>query len=201
MENYNPFEGIAQIKAWVDESFLKIAPPDEATERYRDIGKAIDQLNKLGISVPEDLVEEKESLEKLFDTPNEEKRQLASLAQELSSLANQIKGGLRRPEGPKTPHRKLKVTFPDGTVICENKAVDTFVRSLQLIGLERIAELPFIRNSRTPLVSFERTERPQYRQVDGYFILTHTSTEQKAKGIERIAAELRIDIVVEIEDK
>lgn len=73
IENYNPFEGIAQIKAWVDESFLKIAPPDEATERYRDITKAIVQLNKLGISVPEDLIAERESLEKLFDIPNKKK--------------------------------------------------------------------------------------------------------------------------------
>ena len=55
MENYDPFEGIAQIKAWVDESFLNIAPPDEAKERYRGITKAIDQLNKLGIRVPDDL--------------------------------------------------------------------------------------------------------------------------------------------------
>ncbi len=201
MENYNPFEGIAQIKAWVDESFLKIAPPDEATERYRDITKAIVQLNKLGISVPDDLIAERESLEKLFDTPNDEKRQLASLAQELSSLANQIKGGLRRPEGMRASPGKLKVTFPDGTVICENKAVDTFLKSLQLIGLGRVAELPFIRDSRNPLVSLERTARPQYRQVDGYFIFTHSGTEQKAKEIERIADALRIDIVVEIEDK
>lgn len=32
----------------------------------------------------------------------------------------------------------FRVTFPDGTVICEPKAIETFVAALRKIGLERI---------------------------------------------------------------
>ena len=205
MENYNPFEGIAQIKAWVDESFLKIAPPDDVKERYRDIGKAIDQLNKLGFPVPEALSAEKEDLKKILNVPNEHKRQLTALARELSSLAKDINRRLRRgpTTGTKGPRKKLEVMFPDGTVICENLAIDTFVKSLQHIGLGRVAELQSIRCSGYPLVSDrENGSRDRgVRQIDGYFIGTISSTAQKQAYLQRIADALRIDIVVEIGDK
>lgn len=202
MENYDPLAGIAQIKEWVDESLvsLKAASLDEAKARYRTVIQVIDQLHKLDIPIPDALKAEKEDLEEFLNVPKEHERKLTSLAQELSSLAQDINRQLedkrrRRPT-------RLEVMFPDGTVICEDKAIDTFVKSLQYIGLKRIAELQSIKQYGHPLVSTQKSESArQVHDIEGYFISTESSTKQKARYLQRIADALRIDIAVDIIDK
>lgn len=203
MENYDPLAGIAQIKEWVDESFvsLKAASLAETKARYRGVIRVIGQLHKLGIPIPDALKAEKEDLEEFLNVPKEHERKLTSLAQELSSLAQDINHQL---EDKRRRPTRLEVMFPDGTVICEDKAIDTFVKSLQYIGLKRIAELQSIKQYGHPLVSTQRNESSRARSVrelDGYFIDTRSSTKQKARYLQYIADALRIDIAVDIIDK
>ena len=209
MDNYNPLETVRQLRAWVKESLssLNTVPLAEAKARYREITKVIDQLKKLHIPIYEDIKSEKEALEELIST-SDEKEKLISLAKELSSLARDINHqlrGMRSPRAPgggKAPPKKLRVTFPDGTVIFENKAVETFVKSLQCIGLKRVSELKSIRSyGGHPIVSRKKNESAGHvREIDGYFIETKSSTEQKARHIQDIARALHIEISVDVMD-
>ena len=206
MDNYDPLETVHQLRAWVEESFssLNAVPLAEAKARYREITKVIDWLKKLHIPISEDIKSEKEALEELIST-SDERKNLISLAKELSYLARDINHQLRGmrspgiPGGGKAPPKKLRVTFPDGTVILENKAVDTFVKSIQCIGLKRVSELRSVRQYGHPLVSTQKNEKSgNVRELDGYFIETRSSTEKKASHIRNIARAFRIELSVDV---
>ena len=210
MENYDPLETVEQLRAWVEkllssqkENTVRMAA---AKRRYRTVMGVIGQLERLQIPISEDIVSEKETLEELIGTSNE-RRKLNSLAKELSSLAKEINRQLRGERSSRTtkgrrgPAKQLRVSFPDGTAIYESKATDTFVRSIQHIGLKRVAELPTISVYGHPLVSAIRNESSRsYRELDGYFVETNISTTVKAKYIQRIADALQIDVSIEIID-
>lgn len=191
---------IKEIRAWVDECFLSL----ESAIEYQKIAEIVDQLERLQIPVSEDIKSKKAALESSLDASNEGENQLTFLAKELSSLAKDINHRLRdirsqkTARGRKAPPKRLRVEFPDGTVVCENKATATFVRVLHRIGLERVSELP-LKLSGCPLVSARKYESARaVRELDGYFIATHSSTEGKATCLQRIADALQIDISVSI---
>lgn len=211
MENYDPLETVDQLRAWADKSLSSLRTDTvrmaAAKRRYRTVMKVVDQLERLNIPISEDIISEKETLEELIRTSNEMGR-LTSLAKELSSLAKDINHQLRGERGSRTnkgrrgPRKHLRVSFHDGTVIHESRAVDTFVKAIQHIGLRRIAKLETIRAHGHPLVSTIRNESSRgIRELDGYFVETHSSTTDKARFIKRIADALRIDVSVDVLDR
>ena len=102
----------------------------------------------------------------------------------------------------KSPAKRLRVIFPDERVFFETKATNTFVKVLQHIGLHQISELESITVLGFPLVSTQKNEfARQIREVEGYFVETHSSTKQKVKLIRSIANELNLDISIEVEEK
>ena len=201
---------VEQLRAWVEkmlpslkEGTVRMAA---AKKRHRTVLGIIDQLGRLQIPISEDIASEMESLEALISASNEREK-LASLAKELSSLAKEINSQLRSERSSKTirggrrPAKQLRVSFPDGTVICESNATDTFVRSIQYIGLERVANLRTIRVNKHPIVSVIRSELSRgFRELDGYFVETHISTKDKARYLQRIVDALRIDVTVDVID-
>ena len=211
MERNDPFEVVEQLRTWVEERIrsLNTVPPNEAEshearERYQEITKLINLHEKLRIAVPEYIRTEQKDLNEFLNAPSEAERKLTSLANQLSDLAKNINHQLQGRRSPGTtkvrrsPGKKLKVAFPDGRIICENKATHTFVNTLQHIGLKPVSELPLRLNGH-PLVSTKNSSSAlQVREVDGYFIATHSNTEQKARCIRQIAAHLRIEIAVEV---
>ena len=203
MANADPSEMIEEIRAWVDECFLSLRHGVE----YQEITEIVDQLERLQIPVSEEIKSKKAALESSLDASNEGESQLTFLVKELSSLAKEINHRLRdirsqkTARGRKAPPKRLRVEFPDGTVVCENKATDTFVQVIQRIGLERVSELP-LRLSGCPLVSARKYESARtVRELDGYFIATHSSTEGKATCIQQIADTLQMDISVSVLDE
>lgn len=199
MDNFDPIKAVHQLRAWVEESLSSqnTGTLASAMKRCREIAKVVDQLQRLGISVSEEIKSEKKALEQLINASA-----LRDLANELLSLARDINGHLGKLEGGKAPAQKLRVSFPNGTIVFENKAVDTFVNTLQYIGLDRIAELPSVRShGGHPIVSRERNESAgMVREVEGCFIETKSSTKQKARHIRDIARALSIAIEVELID-
>ncbi len=211
MENYDPLETLEQLRAWVEKSFPSLKDGTvrmtAAKKRHRTVMGIIDQLDRLQIPISEDIVSERESLEELIAASNE-REVLTFLAKELSSLAKDINRQLRGERssttnrGGRGPAKKLWVSFSDGTVICENKAIDTFVKSVQYMGFSRIAKLQTIRASGHPIVSLTPNELSRgFRELDGYFVETHMSTKNKARYIQRIADALRIDVSVDVLDR
>ena len=200
MANSNPSEMTEEIRTWIEECFLSL----EDRMRYQEITEIISQLERLQIPVSEDINSEKAALEKSLDASRGEESQLTSLAKELSSLAKDINHRLRDMRSRKTSKstkalpKRLKVEFSDGTVICEDTATNTFVQSIQHIGLQRVSELP-IRMNGCPLVSTRKPESARAaRELEGYFIETHSNTEGKSKCIQQIAGALQIKVSVSV---
>ncbi len=199
MDNYDPIKTVHQLRDWVEESISSTNAGSlaEAKARYIKITKVINQLQGLGISIPEDITSERRAIEEFIDASGET-RILTSLANELSSLAKGIDRHLKRHKGGKANPQKLRVKFPDGTVIFENKAVDTFIKSLQCIGLQRVSLLTSVKShGGHPIVSREKNRLAgNLREIDGYFIETKSSTQHKARQIRDIARALNVDISV-----
>ena len=206
MEHFEALELIRQLRTWVDKTLSSLTdiPLAEARVRYRKVTNVMAQINDLHMPIPEDIRAEKETLEELISMSSERDK-LVSLAKELSSLARDINHRLRgtqssvTPLGGKAPPKILRVTFSDGKVICERTASSTFIRTLQHIGLERVAELRSIRRYGHPIVSNRRNESGgMIHEVDGFYVETRTATKDKATLLERIEQELGIGISVEM---
>lgn len=111
-------------------------------------------------------------------------------------------------EQPNTPKRKiqersarrrLKVTFPDGTVINEKNATLTMIATIERLGIERVAELK-MECCHVPLVSKEVV--PKYKDwtkpmKDGWYLLSQSDTDQKHLQLLSIKNQLGEEFKVE----
>lgn len=95
---------------------------------------------------------------------------------------------------------RLKVTMPDGTTIEHKAAKDTFVEVIRRIGLERVRPIG-LKFCKVPIVSNTRDSKYGKSQVPvegGWLVLTHSSTNDKKKQLDKIAKALHLNIKVEI---
>ena len=93
----------------------------------------------------------------------------------------------------------LRVTFPDGTVIEDKKAKMTFTKTIQKLGLMRVRNLG-IAFCGVPIVSNTLDKKYGKTQVPvegGLYVLTHSSTHDKKKVLDRISQELGLRLIVE----
>ncbi len=93
----------------------------------------------------------------------------------------------------------LRVTFPDGTVIADKKAKITFAEVIKRIGLMRVRNLG-ISFCHVPIVSNTLDKKYGQAQIpvgDGLYVMTHSSTHDKKKQLDKIAKELGIKLKVE----
>lgn len=210
MGNGDPLETVSQLRVWVERKLSSLGSDSVRTatvrKKYRKINGVIDQLESLGIPISEEIILEKETLEEVLRNSNE-REVLNSLATELSNLAKDIRSQLRDSQSlgtikrKRAPAKRLRVRFPNGTVISESNATTTFLRSLQSFGLARVAELRSVRAQGHSLVSKMKHEPSNsIRELDGYFIETKLSTKDKARYLRRIADALQVDVTVEVLD-
>lgn len=92
--------------------------------------------------------------------------------------------------------KHLRVSVAD-QIIEESTIKDTFVKTLKVLGLERVAELNKI-VAKTPLVS--RTKANGYqsqRQCDGWCVTTHVSKATAKMMLEDIAKALKVPLKIE----
>ena len=101
----------------------------------------------------------------------------------------------------------LRVTFPDGTVISDSRAVETLKKCIIKFGPERVAQLclqpvdSILQLNRVNLVTKKRDEMYANRQHNignGWLVFTCSNTPSKKRQIEAIAKALGIKIRVEI---
>ena len=93
----------------------------------------------------------------------------------------------------------LRVTFPDGTVIADQKAKVTFAETIKRIGVMRVRNLG-LSFCRVPIVSNTIDKKYGNTQIavgNGLYVLTHSSTHDKKKMLDRIAQELGLRLIVE----
>lgn len=98
------------------------------------------------------------------------------------------------------PTKGMRVTFPDGTVIWHNSAIDTFVATLSKIGLERVAGLG-IEHGGYNLVSREKRKvepgRVWQHEINGWYVYSNISNKQKIADIMRISDYYHLSITID----
>ena len=93
----------------------------------------------------------------------------------------------------------LRVTFPDGTVIADKKAKNTFAETINRLGLLKVRNLG-ITFCHVPIVSNTLDRKYGQAQIpvgDGLYVMTHSSTHDKKKQLAKIAKDLGIKLIVE----
>lgn len=102
---------------------------------------------------------------------------------------------------------KLIVKFPDGTIIAEPKATDTFVKAVKKIGVEKVRSVVEKENlvfCRVPVISNRRDSKYGKSQKDlggGWLLITHSNNPMKKSFLERVSQELNLGLKVIVEDK
>lgn len=98
------------------------------------------------------------------------------------------------------PKTLLRVTMPDGTVIERKKAKDTFIDVIRRIGIDKVRPLG-LKFCKIPIISNTKDAKygkAQHPVEGGWYILTHSSTADKKKQLDKIAKALHLAIDVKI---
>ncbi len=105
----------------------------------------------------------------------------------------------KKVEGRAAP-TKLRVVKPNGTIIEERNAADTFVEALKQAGLMKVWNLG-IKYCGIKIVSTTKDKKygSSQREVEpGLYVLTHSNTEDKKKNLEKISTALQLGWKIEI---
>ena len=94
----------------------------------------------------------------------------------------------------------LRVTFPDGTVICQNTAIDTMIAVLRKVGLERIPQVGITRNGYNLVGKVKRPTVPNriwQHECDGWYIYSNMSNDKKAADLQRVSDYYNLSLKIE----
>ncbi len=97
----------------------------------------------------------------------------------------------------------LTVAFPDGTTVSEPKAIDTFQKAIEKIGVARVRKAVLdhdIRLSRVPLISNRRDDKygPAQRDLgDGLYLICHGSNISKKRVLDTLSRKLGLGLAVQ----
>ena len=96
--------------------------------------------------------------------------------------------------------RLLRVTFPDGKVLCYKSATMTFVEALQTIGADKFHEVK-LESYHLPLISQEINPRFKYWMKpigEGWYVNTQSDSDQKYMQLVSIKQQLGLDWKIEV---
>lgn len=115
------------------------------------------------------------------------------LDEEVKDYENQ--SGTRKRKAP----QKLVVHFENEDRIFENSAAETFSKAIAKIGITRVEGLG-IKRLNHPLVSLSPPDKYQSNFVDGHYIVTHFSTEDKRRLLMEIGERLGVSVQADLVD-
>ena len=96
------------------------------------------------------------------------------------------------------PRAKLKVTFPDRTKIHHPKVSDTMVGVIRKIGCKKVRQLKIRVSGKNLIMSTRPSEERNWAAAgSGYYICTHSSTEEKFKLLNKINERLALGLKIE----
>lgn len=104
------------------------------------------------------------------------------------------------------PARDMTVTFPDGTVIAEETAVETLVKVVKKIGVTKVRKVVEDYNlkfCKVPVISNRRDAKygkSQKNLGDGWLLITHSNNPMKKAFIEKISDVLHLGIKVSLKE-
>ena len=104
------------------------------------------------------------------------------------------------------PARDMTVIFPDGSIIAERKAVDTFVAVIKRIGVaevRKVVEEHNLKFCKVPVISNRRDAKYGKSQKDlgnGWLLITHSNNLMKKAFIEKLSNVLDLGIKVTLKE-
>ena len=98
--------------------------------------------------------------------------------------------------------RLLRITYPDGKLVCYSSTTMTFMEVLRRIGIEKLQHIDF-KISNIPFIS--QTLYPKYKEyqkelIRGWYVMTQSDSGQKYRQLLAIKDILGLDYKVEIGD-
>lgn len=93
----------------------------------------------------------------------------------------------------------LCVEFADGTVIWHRQAIDTFIETLQIIGLHKIPKVGIIHSSYNLVGKKKRPTEPGriwQHECDGWFIYSNISNSTKITDLKKISAFFKLGLKI-----
>lgn len=98
---------------------------------------------------------------------------------------------------PKARGETFWVRFGDGAIVRSPKAKDVFAKAITKLGVGKVAKLGIKR-----LLSKDKSSFGDYVsgivEIEGWFLNTHSSTQEKIRRLREIATQLHIDIKIGI---
>ena len=104
-----------------------------------------------------------------------------------------------RPTPPENLNAPLIVTMPNGEIIAETYGINTFIKVIEKIGIERVKSLAIIAVQRRnlPLISdYEDPDGHSQRRLGAYYIASGNHTPQKKEWLDEINKRLEIGMTV-----
>ncbi len=104
------------------------------------------------------------------------------------------------------PARDMTVNFPDGTVIAEKTAVETFVEVVKKIGVAKVRKVVEDYNlkfCKVPVISNRRDAKYGKSQKElggGWLLITHSDNSKKKAFIEKVSDVLHLGIKVSLKE-
>lgn len=98
--------------------------------------------------------------------------------------------------------KRIRVTFEDGTVICDVSATATMIMAIENVGIEKVAALN-MESCHIPLVSrsvVDRYAEWTKQMADGWYLMAQGDTEQKYCQLKAIFSALSVNASVELGD-
>lgn len=132
---------------------------------------------------------------------NQKYMQLVSIKQQLNLDWKIEVGANFTPSDDKVPQRKkreaqrLMVKFPDGTSICEASPVDTFVHTIEKVGIELLIHRGTLYSGK-PLITSTKQFNGQIEIGEKRWLMIPPQTKDKLKTLKIISATLRLNLEV-----
>ena len=106
------------------------------------------------------------------------------------------KKGDKRKNLKKTPPLKIKVTFPNGTVVHKNSVKDTFIETLRKIGFAQAARAEVMMKGH-PLISRQQHDKYWENVGEGFFVCKDTESATKERQLNNISGRLELGLKIE----
>lgn len=100
---------------------------------------------------------------------------------------------------PHNPKADLVVTFPDGTVFDEDKAISTFVKTIEKIGFEEVSKVGIDIKGYNLVDTRKRTDKGYtwQKNIGKYYVYSYLSNGDKVKYLNRISNYYNLGLIIE----
>jgi predicted type IV restriction endonuclease len=99
----------------------------------------------------------------------------------------------------RAPKANIRVLFADGTIIFNKRASNTLAQVIEKIGGEKVRALQLIRNGINLVETTKNSTYSQYPIQGGFFVMVHSSTDDKVRILTEISKRLGLNLKIEVE--